>query len=572
MKTNQIIYVLISLYSVHALANKQHLMPIRVTTEELKNVVVSTRLDTAPSSEQHERRRGKRLLNKLKENPTKQLTSAVKSGFFPQVPVSFYNSSFEKKGLTKPLASVAYVPNIGVNFTPSTRWDGANPGLAQSFPNAGSFGVGPTQIMSLPYEAFRSFDKQGNPDYVMDLDSATFFSPTGFQLPVDYTGDIISQYDQLSQRWFVIGNSDLPYPGITIQWRLFLAVSNGPIITNNTVWSYYTFIIPDIPPAVVGRPYLFADFPHMGIDSHAIYVAYDEFDSADTSYVDSSALVIQKSSVLNGGPAVIHAFRGLYSNDGTFYGTGVNNDDPNPQFGYIIGLNNNTYSALNLYRINNPGSTNPTISPVESLPINPIASFLVGAPQLGNLYGANGLLEMGFPAITSAVIRNSQLYTSTDAAVDNTGNTNTLVGDREGILWWQYDVSKLTSSLVQSGVIFDSAMVNPRWFYVSGIRVNAPGDVALAYTVSANDEYVNMAVSGRFASDPLGQMSDPVLVTNSQGPLNMGPNPSYGYQRFGEQTSVVLEPCDTKTMWASAEWVRRQDEWAVQVVQLLPPA
>ena len=79
-------------------------------------------------------------------------------------------------------------------------------------------------------------------------------------------------------------------------------------------------------------------------------------------------------------------------------------------------------------------------------------------------------------------------------------------------------------------------------------------------------------VVGRFATDPLGQMSIPLLVTNSQGPLNMGPNPSYGAQRFGEQTSVVLEPSDNLTMWAAGEWVKRQDEWAVQVVQILPPA
>ena len=296
-------------------------------------------------------------------------------------------------------------------------------------------------------------------------------------------GDIISQFDSLSQRWFVVGNTDIPTSTPTIQPRLFLGVSNSSEITNNTVWTFYTFIVSQIPPAVPSRPFLIADFPHMGIDNEAIYIGYDEFDSADPSYLNCTALVIQKSSVLNDGPAVINAFRDLFINDGTALSTGVNNFVSNPQNGFIIGFNFFTFANLNLYRISNPGSTNPTISPVELLSINPILTTFY-APQLGNLYGANALLETASGSITGAVIQNNQLYTCFDVGVDNTGNSNSLSADREGALWFQFDVSQPTSALVQSGVIFDSSAVNPRFFYWPGIMVNQRGDVAIASSVA----------------------------------------------------------------------------------------
>ncbi len=573
MKMHILTYrLLLGLYTLPLIA--EHVMPVKITTTELKNRMAFSSLE-AQSLERHERVIRKKPFKR--GNTLKPLPTSIKNtnGFYPKAPHHFYDSSCKKNGLSKTGASsVAYVPQIGVNFTPSTRWDAAVPVPEQGFPEPGSFGVGPTQVLSLAYTAMRSFDKAGNPDFVLDLDSAQFFAPTGFQLPTDFTGDLTSHYDSLSERWFVLGNTDLPFGENTIQPRLFLAVSDGPIITNNTEWTYYTFVVSDIPPAVPSRPYLDADFPQMGVDTEAIYIGYDEFDLADTSYFNSTVLVIQKSSVLNGGPAVINAFRDLFVNDGTYDPCGVNNYCPHPQYGFVIGFQLNSsfdVIGLNLYRIANPGSTHPTILPVESLPINPIINFLF-APQLGNLYNETGLIETGLGSITCAVIRNNQLYTCFDAGMDATGNTNVAVADRTGSLWFQYDVSQAVSTLVQSGNIFDSAAVNPRSFYWPGITVNKRGDVVLASSVSAVDEYINMMVVGRFASDPLGQMSNPLLVTNSQGPLNAGPNPSYGGQRFGESTGVVVDPCDNQTIWASAEWVKRQDEWAVQVVQLLPPS
>lgn len=492
------------------------------------------------------------------------------SPFYPQTPSSFYDSS-RNHSLRAP--GVSYVPKVDLQFTPYSRFDGVLPFYGQSFPNAGSFGVGPSQIATFSYFAVRSFDKAGNRDNVLDVSGAQFFSPVGTALPVDFLADVIAQFDHWSQRWFVVSNTNQPLgnpnPGF-----LYIAFSDGPLISIKTKWTYFSFNVAQIPPAVA-RPALLADYPKMGIDQKAIYIGFNEFDNLDPLYQDSSIVVLPKAELLNGTP-IINAFRNLLTQYGTLWPAGVNNFDSNPSLGYAVSGNLFTSSDINLFKIANPETSTPSLT-VEFLPINTIQVFLAltgqGAPQKGNLYGNNSLLEFIGAIVGSSNIRNNNLYMAFDAAVDSTGNTNTPLADREGILWFQYNVSNpLTSTLVQSGVIFDSAAVNPLWFIWAGSNVNKNGEFVVSSSVTGQDSFVNMMVAGRKASDALGSISDPTFVTNSQAPLNMGPNLvfQFGQQRFGEQTAIAVDPTDDLTMWAAAEWVAAQDNWATQIVKLLP--
>ena len=463
-------------------------------------------------------------------------------------------------------------PQIGTSFDPFTRFNGVIPMYGQSFPNAGSFGVGPTQIVTFSYYATRSFDKNGVADNILDVSGMQFFSPVGTALPEAFLGDTISQFDHFSQRWFFVSNSNHPL-GYTDPNFLYIAYSDGPIITELTKFTYYSFNVADIPPASPS-PTVLADYPKMGIDSQAIYIGYDEFDNLDPFYSEAGLIVIPKAQLFAGAP-VINVFRNLLAQYGTLFPTGVNNFDPNPEFGYAISGNLFTQSDLNLFTIINPASASPSLS-VEFIPINPIQVFLAltgqGAPQKGNLYGNNSLLEFLGAAINSAFIRDNHLFAAFDAAVDNTGNSNTPLADREGILWFELNLNTIPTSISQNGVIFDPSDINPLWFIWAGIMGNTQGDLVIASSVTGADSFVNMMVAGRKATDAPGVMSDPVFVTNSQAPLNMGPNPvfSFGQQRFGEQTSVVLDPTDNLTMWAAAEWVAEQDNWASRIVEILP--
>lgn len=473
---------------------------------------------------------------------------------------------------TKTHTRAAVAPQIGIHFDAFTRFNTVIPSYGQTFPNAGSFGIGPNQIVTFSYYATRSFNKNGTPDNILDVSGPAFFSPVGTALPEDFLGDTISQFDPFSQRWFFVSNSNQPF-GYEGPNYLYIAFSDGPIINALTKFTYYSFDVSQIPPAT-SSPTRLADYPKMGIDSQAIYIGYDEFDNLDPFFQDAGIFVLPKAQLFAGSP-VINAFRELLTQYGTLFPTGVNNFDPNPEFGYVLSGNLFTQSDINLFTIIDPASATPSLS-IEFIPINPIQVFLAlsgqGAPQKGNLYGNNSLLEFLGAAFNSAFIRDNHLFAALDAAVDNTGNSNTPLADREGILWFELDLNTAPTSITQNGVIFDPSDVNPLWFIWAGIMGNTKGDLVIASSVTGADSFANMMIAARKATDPAGQMSAPVFVTDSQAPLNMGPNPdfSFGQQRFGEQTCVVLDPTDNLTIWAAAEWVAEQDNWASRIVQILP--
>ena len=47
------------------------------------------------------------------------------------------------------------------------------------------------------------------------------------------------------------------------------------------------------------------------MDNNALYIGGNMFDATNGSFVTTSAFVIRKSSILNGGPIVVTAFRNL---------------------------------------------------------------------------------------------------------------------------------------------------------------------------------------------------------------------------------------------------------------------
>ncbi len=95
--------------------------------------------------------------------------------------------------------------------------------------------------------------------------------------------------------------------------------------------------------------------------------------------------MIRKSSVLNGGPIVVTAFRNLISGNGTGQGPDspqpATDMDPNVGAGYIVGPDNQFLSRIDVRRISNPGGT-PTIS--GNLPVTvPTTSLPLSVPAKG---------------------------------------------------------------------------------------------------------------------------------------------------------------------------------------------
>lgn len=482
-----------------------------------------------------------------------------------------------EKGLWHSLSSETSKPDKkhvfhpGLNFTASTVSN--SPAADKVIPPNLNGWVGEEQYILMSYQYIRSFNKKtGKPDGILHTNSDSFFGGGSNDVRIDY--------DRFAKRWYFsceVNNSV----------DLLLVVSSDGVITNNTTWAFYLFpnamIIPQITPPGSGS----LDYQQLAVDKHAVYIDVDTFDSSN-NFAGTSSVVIQKKSLLAANPSVT-VFPGL---DHDFLPP-ADNFDKHPKYGYLItartGVINNgdTDNQLFFYRIVNPQSTNPTIvGPIDIT----VGNYTVpnDAPHLGNLYGTSGYLQPGpFGALEAPHVRKGQLFACHTCLVDSSGNSVGSSGDRDGVRWYQLDVTgdptgngqgdespTTVPVLIQTGTLYDpSSTSSPKYFFIPSIMTNKRMDLVIEATVAGANDYTNVAIATRKKNDPHGQLRAPQLLTkNTTNPYNFGPllnaSNSNNGQRWGDESSLAPDPCHDLDIWSTGEWAAVENGWGIQVTQL----
>ncbi|MGK0317258.1 MAG: hypothetical protein ACI86M_003499, partial [Saprospiraceae bacterium] len=84
--------------------------------------------------------------------------------------------------------------------------------------------------------------------------------------------------------------------------------------------------------------------------------------------------------------------------------------------------------------------------------------------------------------------------------------------------------------------------------YMSSIAIDKFGNIGLGYNVSSPDMYVGLRYTGRYADDPLGEMTfEEVNVVDGLGAINNG-------GRFGDYAQMGVDPNDGVTFWYTSEY------------------
>jgi hypothetical protein len=437
---------------------------------------------------------------------------------------------------------------VGLQFTSHTR-----------SPPDTSAALGPTQYIVTVNNNIRSFDKvTGIADNALNIYTGDFFKSqiTPMVAPnYAFISDPRVRYDRLSRRWFIMmidvavavnatgGTSYLPN-------RIMIAVSSGPIITNKSSFTFFNFqadLIGLTPNPDTGT---LADYPTLGIDANALYIGVNTY--LQENGIGPSVFVIRKSSVMAAGPIVVTAFRQL----GTWTLQGVDNYDPNATEGYFI----SAYfkNALRVMRIGTPGAT-PTLTSAD-VPVQDYAGFYK-VPHLG---GTAGDLIVAGDRLHSAHVRNGRLWIVHHVLADATG-TSSAAGDRGASRWYEIkDISTATPTVVQSGTLFDAAATNPKWHYLPSIMVSGQGHVVVGINTSGKADYINSAVSQRFASDPLNSMQALTPYTTATAACN-------GDLRWGDYTDSTLDPEDDMTIWVIQKYCGGTGSPDMRVAQVLAP-
>lgn len=112
-------------------------------------------------------------------------------------------------------------------------------------------------------------------------------------------------------------------------------------------------------------------------------------------------------------------------------------------------------------------------------------------------------------------------------------------------------------TLYQSGSYAPDA--NHRW--MGNVAMNGNGDIGLGYSVSSSSTYPSVRYTGRAASDPLGQM------TMAEGVIAAGTGSQLGGNRWGDYSSMTVDPADDQTFWYFGEYVQQTGsyEWNTKI-------
>ena len=465
--------------------------------------------------------------------------------------------------------------SISRPFTPQTlgpiNFTGATLSDTGAFPPDSMGAVGPTQYIVAVNGRIRSFNKTtGVADGILNLDSDIFFNSVMTPSSSNFTSDPRIRYDRLSGRWFII-MIDVPGGTGSLPNRVMIAVSSSSTITNRSNFTFFQFqhdLVGVTENSDTGK---FADYPTLGIDADALYIGVNVFTSTDLS--NTTGFVVQKASVLAAGPITVTAFRGLISSvtsDGPFTPQGVDNYDPASSEGYFIGVSKAFFGSLVLRRVGTPGGT-PSIS--DNISINVAdTSFPLTVPHLGNTGGTAGKLDALDDRLFAAHLRNGRLWTAHNIGLNSSGTTSG--ANRNGTRWYELTgiVSPDTPSVVQSGTVFDSTAVNPRYYWIPSIMVSGQGHAALGFSTAGTNEYANAGTVGRLATDIADTMQTPVLYTNSSTAYNPPNDPGGPWgRRWGDYSYTSLDPDDDMTIWTIQEFCNATNTYGVQIVKLLAP-
>ena len=449
----------------------------------------------------------------------------------------------------------AITPSQAVS--PGTSFLGAQLSQSNFVPPDSMGSVGPSQVLVSVNGRIRVYDKQGNLGG-LNLSDSAFWAPVRNGAEPTDPG---VEYDRLSQRWIVTA--------VNVEAtnnRVMLAVSNGPTISSASSFTFFSFNESSPPPAGPSR---FADYPQLGVDANAIYIGVNEFTSSSGNFAGTSAFVIRKSSVLNGGPMVVTAFRNLVSGGAGAGPTSpqpATDMNPNVGAGYIVGADNQVLNKIDVRRITDPGGT-PSISGNLGVTV-PTTATPLSVPAQGTTGGIDAIDDRLFEAMIGTAPDGSvSLWTAHNIRMDAAGSGSGS-GNRDGARWYEIGSLDTSPSLDQSGSVFDTAPTNPTFYWMPSIAMNGQGNASINMSRAGSGQFAQVASSGRLASDPQGTTEAPTITQASTSTYDVG---TESPRRWGDYSQTVIDPTDNMTFWTFQEYANAPNSWGVRVLQLQAP-
>jgi hypothetical protein len=384
--------------------------------------------------------------------------------------------------------------------------------------------AGPVHYVQIVNQEFEVFSKSGTPLYG-PAPTNTLWTGFGGDCEANDDGDATVSYDRLSDRWII-----QQFSVSTTPYLECIAVSatgdpTGP-------WYRYSF---------GGFGNNFPDYPKLGVWPDAYYVTYNLF-AGGVSYVGPEVCAYDRAKMLLGQAATQQCRAVSNTNLGGLLPADVDSSTPPPAGSpnYVMSFGT---SALKLWKFHVDWATPANSTFTGATNVAGVASFSPACgggaciPQKGVSVKLDSL---GDRLMYRLAYRNFGDHES--LLVTHSVTAATTVGTR----WYEIRNPNGTPTVFQQGT-YAPADSNYRWMGSAAMDRN--GDIALGFSISSSGIYPGIAYTARLASDPLGTM------TQGETVLQAGSGSQIYYSRWGDYSSMSIDPSDDCTFWYTNEYL-----------------
>ncbi len=448
-------------------------------------------------------------------------------------------------------------PGLGMGFSGfSTTFNYPDDNLA----------VSPNQIAQVVNNTVAVFDKSLNPLGSMSIDDILQLLG-GDCASGTPEGHPIVQYDRTGGRWLIAENvvSGQPYAGTAC-----IAVSQ----TSDATQGYYGYVFS------LGSGY--PDLAKWAVMTTGFFQSNDNFGIDGMSFQGPYECAYDRLTMEVGGDAAQVCFP-LTTSEFALMPADLDSPQPPPaaQDEFLFSLWDSSNLALYSFHTDWSNPANAFMTGIGGTQLFVVPSFTpacdgqyLGAcvPQLGS----NDLLDVLGDRLLYRVAYSDDVLPQPPKTALPPHFQHWLVmhdvtasGGNTAERWYEFFAPTKTTQvtnihLLQSGTYAPDDTTH-RW--TGSIARDSIGDILMGYSCSSATIYPSIAITGRTLNDPNGTMEAEQSVISGGGPYN--DLFDHDFNRWGDYTSMRLDPADNCTFWYSNEFYSTTglpgSSWSTQI-------
>jgi hypothetical protein len=387
--------------------------------------------------------------------------------------------------------------------------------------------VGPNDYFALVNCHFSIYDKTGNLLYG-PVSSLNIWNG----MPNNMNGgDGVVLYDDQADRWIF---AQLSYPsGTSIPpYYEMVAVSQTPDPTGS--WYRWEYTFNDFP-----------DYPKFGVWPDGYYMSINRFAAYTLDYLGTGQAAFDRSAMIAGSSTARMVYFKLSDTvysflpsdcDGTFPPSGTPN--------YFVYMNDSP-DCLNVYEFSVDWSdtSNSTFGNRLQLNVSPFNDSINNVPQKGTSSPAE--------VLSDRLMYRLQFRTYNDHWSMVCNHTVNAGNNVAGIRWYELRKTSGNWGIYQQSTYAPSDN-NCRW--MGSLAMDTAGNMGLGFSLSSSNMYPAIKFTGRLKSDPLNSMDIPEKGIYYGTGSNTS-NDGGGYCRWGDYSSMTVDPSDGMTFWYTQQYL-----------------